>query len=348
MSLNISFILLTGFFISLFVNLIILRYFSFNIADKFLGPQKIHKLSIPRVGGLAIFCSLFYQSLMFIELYNELIFVVLCCLPVFFFGILEDFTNKVSPSIRLIASFFSALLLVFILEIKINTFKIPFLEFVFYYSLISLVISVLSIAMLGHAVNLIDGLNGLSQLSSLISLTSITVLSYQMGDDILFVLSMTMIVSILGLIFFNFPYGRIFLGDGGAYLLGTYIASLVIMLSMRNNDISPFASLLIVFFPIYELLRTILRRSISDYKTLILPDSKHLHSMIYKYMVLKHKSESLKINSTSSLLCLILPLITCSLAVLFYNNLTVLLLVIFTYILIIEGIMKFLNNLKYD
>ena len=45
-----------------------------------------------------------------------------------------------------------------------------------------------------------------------------------MGDDILFVLSMTMIVSILGLVFFHFPYGRIFLGDGGSLLLGTLIS----------------------------------------------------------------------------------------------------------------------------
>lgn len=343
MNINFYILSLIGFFTSFIISIIIIKYINIDTFDKFSGPQKIHESSIPRIGGLAIFGSLLLQSLMLLKNHNELMIIILCSFPVFFSGILEDFTNKVSARIRLTSSFISALLLVLIFEVNIETFEIPFLEFLFQYSFVIYFITILSIISLIQAINLIDGLNGLAKFSSLIMLVSIMILSYEFGDKLLILLCLSLIMAILGLIFFNFPYGRIFLGDGGAYLLGSCIALLVIMLSMRNDEISPFASLLIVLYPIYELIRTVLRRSIKDYKMLIYPDSNHLHSNVYKYMSTKLKLEPISVNSISSICCLLFPLATCTLAVLFYNNLPLLLLIILIYILSIESLMKFLN-----
>ena len=94
---------------------------------------------------------------------------------------------------------------------------------------------------------------------------------------------MIFIASMLGCFVINFPLGRIFIGDGGAYLMGAIVAMLTILLSERNPEISPFASLIIVFYPFYELVRSTVRRKLAGRNTMA-PDKRHLHSLVFAYI----------------------------------------------------------------
>jgi len=77
----------------------------------------------------------------------------------------------------------------------------------------------------------------------------------------------------------NFPFGKLFLGDGGAYLLGFLVAWLAVMLAHRNPDVSPWAPLLACAYPIFETLFTIVRRLWARTHP-GQPDSEHLHSLV--------------------------------------------------------------------
>jgi UDP-GlcNAc:undecaprenyl-phosphate/decaprenyl-phosphate GlcNAc-1-phosphate transferase len=343
-------ILISGFVFSLLTNLIILRTFltkKSSLLKSFKGPQKIHLVPVPRIGSLAIISGLLIQCILLTEFSDIIFTMLLCCMPVFFFGTLEDFTNNISPKIRLMASFISGILVVVLLNIKINTLGIQSLDFIFYFSFTSYIVTILSIAMLAQAINLIDGLNGLSQFTAIMILTSIAYLSFILDDKLLYVSSSIMIAAILGLLVLNFPFGKIFLGDGGAYLIGTYIAILVIMLPIRHEEVSPFVSLLMVIFPIYELVRTVFRRLSSDFRALTYPDSNHLHSILYKHMLSRKKASLLVVNCKSSLLCLMLPLISCLISVSFYNNINVMLISILVYIFTIEMLFIILSKKNY-
>ena len=58
----------------------------------------------------------------------------------------------------------------------------------------------------------------------------------------------------------NYPLGKIFLGDGGAYALGHLLVWSAILLVNRASEISPFAILLIFFWPVADTGLAIWRR----------------------------------------------------------------------------------------
>ena len=104
-----------------------------------------------------------------------------------------------------------------------------------------------------------------------------------------------------------------FLGDGGAYLIGALLSFYIIMLSFRNLEVAPFSLFFLVIFPIYELLRTTIRRTFSNSAKAIEPDTKHLHSMIFKFIfaLKKNKLYLWQINAISSIFTLFFPLFGC-------------------------------------
>lgn len=81
---------------------------------------------------------------------------------------------------------------------------------------------------------------------------------------------------------FNFPKGKIFTGDGGAYLIGFILATFSILLVKRNIEVSPWVPILIVILPIFETIFSMYRRKMFQSMALSQPDALHLHSLIYR------------------------------------------------------------------
>jgi UDP-N-acetylmuramyl pentapeptide phosphotransferase/UDP-N-acetylglucosamine-1-phosphate transferase len=116
----------------------------------------------------------------------------------------------------------------------------------------------------------------------MITLLAIAYLSFLFSDHVILYLSLIMVAAILGFFAWNYPLGLIFLGDGGAYLIGYWIACLSILLTYRHQEISPWFALLINGYPIMETLFTIYCRKIHQNKSPGLPDGIHFHTLIYR------------------------------------------------------------------
>ena len=97
--------------------------------------------------------------------------------------------------------------------------------------------------------------------------------------------------ALLGFLRWNWPGGKIFLGDGGAYLLGFILAELSVLLVMRNPGVSPWLPLLFLIYPVFETLFSIYRKKILNGHSPGLPDSQHLHMLIYNYVVPREARE---------------------------------------------------------
>ena len=104
--------------------------------------------------------------------------------------------------------------------------------------------------------------------------------SFLVGDAFLLTTAMAMIGSLLGFLVWNYPKGKIFLGDGGAYLLGFWLGELSVLLVVRHPQVSPWFPLLLLVFPIFETIFSMYRR-----RTLGLspgqPDRFHMHQVLY-------------------------------------------------------------------
>ncbi len=205
-------------------------------------------------------------------------FFVLCAMLAFASGALEDYTGKLSPKTRLAMQVLSAALAIYLLnavifDVGLN-FQLPYA--------LAVIFTVFAITGATNAINIIDGFNGLASGIALMVLFSISFAAWAVQDLDVFYIAVLLMAAILGFFVLNFPRGKIFLGDGGAYFIGFSIVVLSILLSERNPQISPWFLLGIMIYPIYEVLFSMYRKKILRGISPTLPDKTHMHMLIYK------------------------------------------------------------------
>ena len=244
------------------------------------GPQKFHTVPTSRIGGVAIFVALVISSFLSSEPACQLLGrVLLSALPAFAAGLTEDMTKRVSVAKRLGATIFSALLAWWLTGYSLTHINIWGIDLLLAYLPVAVVFTAFAVAGVANAVNIIDGFNGLAAGSVIISLVAIALVACDAGDLLLAEICLAIIAAIAGFMVFNFPLGKIFMGDGGAYLLGFLLAWIAVMLPSRNPEVSMWAPVLACAYPINETLFTMLRRFLTK-DSLGLPDSSHLHSLV--------------------------------------------------------------------
>jgi len=268
------------------------------------GPQKFHKNPTPRIGGLGIFLSILtFVILSFIykeSFRKELLFIFLCSFPAFLAGFREDLKPDLTPKIRLLLTSFSGIFVFFLLG-GITRVNLPGFDYILSFPFFSFLFTIFAITGVIHSFNIIDGFNGLSSFVSIMNLSALTIIAYKVGDTTLVIYGTVFIFSILVFFLFNYPFGTIFLGDGGAYLVGYLIAVFSILLFKRHPEVSAWSPLLINIYPVYETIFSIWRRKVRR-KSPVLSDSFHLHTLIYK--ILKGKflnKNSVFLNSFTSI-----------------------------------------------
>lgn len=305
---------LAAFILSAIITLIIVWTAPFHArftADTNAGPQKIHQHLTPRIGGVAIFISLVMIG--FLDMFdaNPIFPIVIgAAIPVFFGGLADDLTSHVSPKVRLLLAIISGACFVYLSGFTITRVSFAPMDAMLAVPIIAIAFTIFTITLFANAVNIIDGLNGLSVGTSVLIAGAIAGVAGGVGDIQLMTISLVFAASILGVGLFNFPKGKIFMGDGGAYFMGAFTAFLLIMLPERNEAVSPFLSLLLVIFPSYELVRSTIRRLIASDSKALQPDQKHLHSLVYQYYV-RHKTIAiLNPNARAGLTMLVFPLFT--------------------------------------
>lgn len=292
--------LLAAFFSSFIATLLIIRFkhlHSHLSADSDLtGPQKFHTKIVPRIGGIAIAAGLLLAILLRLKnVPNSTIEVTLliCAIPTFTIGLIEDLTKKISVRKRLLFTMISATLFVYLLQAQIIKLDIPGIDLILTIPLVGAILTIFAMTGLANAYNIIDGFNGLASMVGIITLLGIAYVGFLFTDPIIIYLSLVMAGAILGFFIWNYPRGLIFLGDGGAYLIGFWIAALSILLTYRHQEISPWFALLINGYPILETLFTIYRRKIHQGKSPGQPDGIHFHTLIYRRILMNtHKDKN--------------------------------------------------------
>jgi UDP-N-acetylmuramyl pentapeptide phosphotransferase/UDP-N-acetylglucosamine-1-phosphate transferase len=154
----------------------------------------------------------------------------LSAIPAFAFGLLEDVTKRVGVKTRLVATLFSGLIFCMLTGYQITRVDIPGLDWVFSFWLLSLLFTAFAIAGIANAINIIDGVNGLASGTSIIILSGFAIVAQQTGDMVLVGICRVSIGALSGFFLVNFPMGRLFLGDAGAYTIGFILAAVAVAL----------------------------------------------------------------------------------------------------------------------
>jgi len=206
-------------------------------------------------------------------------------LPVFAAGLIEDFTQRMGKEIRLAAAFVSAALAGWLLGAWVVRLDVAAMQAVIAVPAVSVIVTCLLVAGITNAFNIIDGFNGLAGGVAALILLGIAYVALKVGDIAVMAAALTAVGAIVGFMLLNFPRGLVYLGDGGAYLLGFWVGVLLVLLVGRNPAVSAWFPVLLCSYPVCELLFSIYRRGIVRRSHPGLPDLAHLHHLIYKRLV---------------------------------------------------------------
>ncbi|MGZ8983673.1 MAG: MraY family glycosyltransferase [Methylotenera sp.] len=259
------------------------------------GPQKFHAIPTPRIGGLALFGGLLIAAWLVpilkpgsSQLEGNFSYLLLAAIPAFFGGIVEDITKNVGVAQRLLLTMISAAIAAWLLSAVINRADIPLLDSALHWLPFAIAFTVFAVGGVANSINIIDGYNGLAGGFSIIVLIAIAWVAALVGDNLVLMVSVSMIGAMLGFLAWNWPKGQIFMGDGGAYLLGFMLAELSVLLICRNPSVSPWFPLLLLAYPVFETLFSMYRRKWVRKSTPGNPDALHLHQLIFKRIVRGH------------------------------------------------------------
>lgn len=317
------------------------------------GVQKFHVFPVPRIGGVSLAVAMmagwsvlwWHHS----PLHPVYLSLFATMLPAFLGGLYEDLSKQGGLGLRMTGILASAGLAWWLQGVQIVRLDIPLLEPLLRYPAASLLLTMVAIGGVTNAMNFIDGYNGLASAVAAIMLAGIAYVAFLLGDHLIWSCAVAGIGASLGFLLWNWPRGLIFLGDGGAYLLGFLIASLDILLVARNPQVSPWFALLLVSYPVVEMTFTVLRRA-SRRSNPGMPDAAHLHQLIYKRLMKwtvgsSRPTDKLLRNSMTSPYLWLLSSLGVIPAVLFWNNTLLLqlatLLFIFSYVWLYRRIIRF-------
>lgn len=253
--------------------------------DSHAGIQKFHTDPTPRIGGVAIFSGVALGALMAAPNHQKLLYpLIFAGIPAFAFGLLEDVTKRVSVRARLLATMACGVLGWAITGLSITDANVIGLDWILSFQVMSVIFTAFAVGGVANAINIIDGFNGLAGGSVTIILLGFSALAWSMGDQALFGVCLILAGAVLGFLPVNWPFGKIFLGDGGAYFIGFALAWLAVLMLARHTQVSAWAPMLVCGYPILEVLFSIVRRrrrhlSPGD------PDRLHLHSLVKRRMV---------------------------------------------------------------
>lgn len=301
-------------------------------------PQRFHKGHVPRLGGAGIFIGTGVAWLVAglgSDPFNvswplkASALTLLCIAPAVLGGIIEDVTQQVTVRYRLGLTIGSALLLCWVLNLGLARVGIPVVDgWLQTMPYAAMLFAALAIGGLPHAFNIIDGYNGLAGTVAVLVCLAITHVALQVGDRQLAAMMICLVGATLGFLIWNYPRGKIFAGDGGAYVWGMVIAVAAVTLVQRHRVVSPWFPMLLLIYPVWETVFSIYRK-VARGQSPGDADALHFHQLIFRRIVRvafadDEARQLLARNNRTSPYLWIFAALTVVPAVLFWNNTLVL------------------------
>ncbi len=234
-----------------------------------------HK-TIPLSGGLVFYLVLIFFLPENYKYLNILFFFI------FLIGLLSDLNILHSPTLRIIFQITIIILYLLLFDNFVSSIRIDFFDDLLNVFFIKLLFTLFCILVLINGTNFIDGVNTLVVGYFILVFSNILYLSNLYNFDLDISLVSICLISLLAIYIFNF-FGKMFLGDGGSYLISFVAGIILIKFSNDNYLVSPYYVMALLWYPAYENLFSIIRKKILK-KTPSTPDNKHLHQLIFLYL----------------------------------------------------------------
>ena len=234
-----------------------------------------HKTT-PLLGGFVFFLILVFFLPENYQYFTILIFFI------FLTGLLSDLDILHSPFFRIIFQTIIIVVYLFLFDNFVSSIRVDFFDNLLNIFFIKLFFTSFCILVLINGTNFIDGVNTLVVGYFILVVTNVLYLTEVKNLDLEILLVSTCLTCLVVIYIFNF-FGKIYLGDGGAYLISFVVGVTLIKFSNDNYLVSPYYIVALLWYPAYENLFSIIRKKILN-KSPSTPDNKHLHQLIFLYL----------------------------------------------------------------
>ena len=245
------------------------------------NARKVHKVPMPRLGGLAIYIAFLFGYILYGQISTQMISILIGSFLLIIVGIFDDI-NSVPAKYKFLVQIVAAAIVVIYGKLGFSELTVFGLSFHFP-MIINDILAIFFIVAITNAINLIDGLDGLSSGISAIYFLTIAIIALITnkigGIDI--ILSLIMLGATLGFLFHNFPPAKIFMGDSGALFSGFLLATLSIAGVMKGAALAVLLPFLVLAVPIMDITYSSLRRIMKG-KSPFVADAEHIHHKLLK------------------------------------------------------------------
>ena len=248
--------------------------------------RRLHTMPVPRVGGVAIFCSvgLALAALPFVDnrvtdvlgqSRREVAAVLISSTLVFAYGLFDDLVGA-KAKWKFLAQGAAALLL-FALGVRIHAVTVPLVGSLEVPTTLSLALTLVWVIGISNAFNLIARLDGLATGAALFASLVMAAASLVNGRPLVTVVSLALVGALTGFLRYNFNPASIFMGDSGALFTGFLLAALSVTGTQKASTAVAVAIPLMAFaLPVIDTGFAVARRFISG-QPLFEGDREHIH-----------------------------------------------------------------------
>ena len=305
------------------------------------GHQKFaSKIKTPLTGGIFIFLSLIF----FIDDYSPLL--LLFSFLILMLGIISDLKFIKSANRRLFIQILIVFIYILIIDLQITDTRLYLLDEFLKFRYFNYLFVIFCILILINGSNFFDGLNTLN-IGYYLSISII--INQLILNDIIFVEEYLIYKYLIFILIFAYIFNfinKVFLGDSGSYLLGFFYSILLINLYETNNHISPFYIILLVWYPCFENLFSIIRKKILNRSTMK-PDSNHLHQLVFYLIKKKLSIKTIYANLLSANLINIFNFLIFLSSINFISNTKIIIIFIMLNLIVYTVIYYILFNYRY-
>ena len=268
-----------------------MRLMNFFFKKKnFLVDKKIFKhksfTSTDQVPITAGFLIVYY-----IILFNNYHYLLIFFIALFLLGIFSDLLIIISPIKKFILQALIIFSFLYFSNLSILSTKILLLDYFIENKLFALLFTSFCLLILINGTNFIDGVNTLVCGYFVLVITAVIYIGYQ-NQQIIYNFSnfYYLLLTLMVILFFNF-YSKTYLGDSGSFLLSFVVGCYLVDLCNSNlylqKFISPLFIVLILWYPAFENLFSIIRKLILKKNRPSEPDNLHLHHLLFSILIKK-------------------------------------------------------------
>ena len=256
--------------------------------DGLEGIQKHHEEPTPRIGGITIAAGLLAAWLTADATQRQILGpMLLAGVPALLFGLAEDVSKRVGVLPRLLATMGSGAIAWYLTGVAMQDTGFLPLDWLLQYLPFAVLFTAFAVGGVANAVNIIDGFNGLAAGAVAIMLGAMGVMALRVNDPAIASVCFLGVSCALGFGAVNWPMGKLFLGDGGAYLMGFVLAWLAVLLPMRSLSVNAWATIMVCAYPVIEVGFSVRRRRHRRGQHAGQPDKLHLHHLLHRRIIRK-------------------------------------------------------------